>query len=116
MSKTRVSLDSNSNSLPHSAAGQRARDFSLLSAIWLCGRMTTQIPHFGQVTHEHTMRSAMRKLYGPPVVRRVPRRSSWWLRKVGNLGTAVLASSFFPQDRAREPGHAALECLSEVAR
>lgn len=31
--------------------------------------MTTQIPHFGQVTHEHAMRSAMRKLYGPRVVR-----------------------------------------------
>jgi hypothetical protein len=91
MSKTRVSLGSNSNSLPHSAAAQRARDFSLLSESWFSGRMTTQIPHFGQVTHEHTMRSAMRKLYGPRIVRRVPRRSSWWLRKVGNLGTAVLA-------------------------
>jgi hypothetical protein len=29
-----------------------------------CGRTTTHVPHFGQVTHEHTMRWAIQKLYG----------------------------------------------------
>jgi hypothetical protein len=50
--------------LAHSVAGQIAKQFSLLKASWFCGLMTTEIPHFGQVTHEHTMQSAMRKLYG----------------------------------------------------
>jgi hypothetical protein len=29
-----------------------------------CGRMTTHVPHLGHVTHEHTMRWAIWKLYG----------------------------------------------------
>jgi hypothetical protein len=31
-----------------------------------CGRMTIQVPHFGHVMHEHTMRWAIEKLYGRP--------------------------------------------------
>ncbi len=50
-SKTRVSPVSNSNSFPHSGTGQLS--LTLVSPISVRCLTTTQVPHFGQVTHEH---------------------------------------------------------------
>lgn len=64
-SKTRVSSASNANSLPQSSAGQLALNLSLPTPRSGVCLITTQVPHFGQVTHEHAMRSAVRRLYCP---------------------------------------------------
>ncbi len=62
-SKTCVSPASNSNSFPHSSTGQPTRNFSLLDPSAVGCVRTTQVPHLGQVTHEHAMRSAIGQLY-----------------------------------------------------
>ena len=62
-SKTCVSPASNSNSFPHSSTGQPTRNFSLLDPNAVGCVRTTQVPHLGQVTHEHAMRSAIGQLY-----------------------------------------------------
>jgi len=62
-SKTCVSPASNSNSFPHSSTGQPTRNFSLLGPSAVGCVRTTQVPHLGQVTHEHAMRSAIPQLY-----------------------------------------------------
>lgn len=61
---------SNSNSLPQAGALQCVLIFDLFSLGSICDRITTQVPHFGQVMHEHTMRSAIPRLYGPFVFTR----------------------------------------------
>jgi len=58
-SKTRVSPASNSNSFPHSGAGQMTLNLSSFLLRSDSSLTTTQVPHLGQVTHEHAMRSAM---------------------------------------------------------
>src|SRR5438067_1762763 len=63
-SKTLVSLASNSNSFPHSGAGQLALNLSLPGPRSDDSFTTTHVPHFGQVTHGHAMRSAIPELYG----------------------------------------------------
>jgi hypothetical protein len=65
-SKTCVSPASNSNSFPHSSTGQPTRNFSLLDPSAVGCVRTTQVPHFGQVTHEHAMRSAIYRNYIAP--------------------------------------------------
>ena len=62
-SKSRVSIASNSKSLPHSGTGHLALYFFLFTPPSVCCPTTTQAPHFGHVTHEHAMRSAIPRLY-----------------------------------------------------
>lgn len=58
-SKTRVSSSSNSNSFPHSGAGHLALNRSLPPLRSDGSLTTTHVPHFGQLTHEQAIRSAM---------------------------------------------------------
>src|SRR5580692_3805230 len=68
-SNTRVSRSSNSNSFPHSGTPQVALNFPCLAPDLISRSTTIQVPHFGQVTQEHRMRSAMVKIIGalPPL-------------------------------------------------
>lgn len=75
-SKTCVSPASNSNSFPHSNTGQPTRNFSLLEPSAVGCVRTTQVPHLGQVTHEHAMRSAIYRNYFAPSNERAFARSS----------------------------------------
>ena len=59
---TRVSRSSNSNSFPHAGTPQAALNFPCLAPDLISRSTTIQVPHFGQVTQEQRMRSAIAKL------------------------------------------------------
>jgi len=56
-SKTLVSPTAKANSFPHSGDGQVVLTFSLFVSRVTSRSTTTQVPHLGQVTQEHTIRS-----------------------------------------------------------
>ena len=72
--KVRISSQSSSNSLPQSGAAQPILIFDASGSASTRGERTTQLPHFGQVTHQHAKRSAIKNYTRSMKSRRGSRR------------------------------------------